>query len=93
MAINISTIRIKAEPEKVWDALTKPELVRKWQYGSKLITDWVVGNKNTFHRNYDRFSNRPVSYSTSSYSHKDNLKVEDFKQNFILVKIFNKNLQ
>lgn len=48
MAVNISTIRIKAEPQKVWDALTKPELVKKWQYGSDLITDWIVGKEIKF---------------------------------------------
>jgi uncharacterized protein YndB with AHSA1/START domain len=48
MAINISTIRIKSDPEKIWGALTKPELVKKWQYGSNLITDWVVGNEIKF---------------------------------------------
>jgi len=53
MAINISTIRIKAEPEKVWDALTKPELVKKWQYGSNLITDWVVGNEIKFETEWE----------------------------------------
>ena len=53
MAINISTIRIKAEPEKVWDALTKPESVKKWQYGSKLITDWVVGNEIKFETEWE----------------------------------------
>ena len=53
MAINISIIRIKAEPEKVWDALTKPELVKKWQYGSNLITDWVVGNEIKFETEWE----------------------------------------
>ncbi len=44
MAINISTIFIQAPVQKVWDALTKPELVKQWQYGSDLIIDWKVGN-------------------------------------------------
>ena len=44
MAINISTIFIQAPVQKVWDALTKPELVKKWQYGSDLITEWKVGS-------------------------------------------------
>ncbi len=44
MATNISTINIKASAKKVWDALTKPELVKQWQYGSDLITDWKVGS-------------------------------------------------
>ena len=44
MATNISTIHIKASPEKVWDTITKPELVKLWQYGSDLITDGKVGD-------------------------------------------------
>ena len=44
MATNISTIYIKASPEKVWDTITKPELVKLWQYGSDLITDGKVGD-------------------------------------------------
>ncbi len=43
MALNISTIYINASAQRVWDALTKPELVKKWQYGSDLITEWKVG--------------------------------------------------
>lgn len=44
MPINISTIHINASPEKVWDALTKPELVKQWQYGSDLITSGEAGD-------------------------------------------------
>ncbi|MEP7254934.1 MAG: SRPBCC family protein [Ferruginibacter sp.] len=44
MPTNISTLVIKASIEKVWDTLTKPELVKQWQYGSDLITDWKVGS-------------------------------------------------
>lgn len=53
MATNISTIRIKAEPQKIWDALTKPELVKKWQYGSDLITDWAIGNDIRFESEWE----------------------------------------
>lgn len=42
MATNISTIRVDATKEKVWDSLTKPALVKRWQYGSELITNWKV---------------------------------------------------
>lgn len=48
MAINISKLTISASPEKVWDAITNPEIVKKWQYGSDLITDWKVGGKISF---------------------------------------------
>lgn len=48
MAINISTIKITASPQKVWEALTQPEQVKLWQYGSELITDWKAGNEIRF---------------------------------------------
>ena len=48
MATNISTIKIKASAEKLWDVLTKPELVKQWQYGSDLVTDWKVGSSIRF---------------------------------------------
>jgi uncharacterized protein YndB with AHSA1/START domain len=32
----------------VWEVITKPELVKQWQYGD-LITDWQVGSDIRFH--------------------------------------------
>lgn len=48
MATNISKITINATKQKVWDVLTKPELVKQWQYGSDLITTWTLGDKIEF---------------------------------------------
>jgi uncharacterized protein YndB with AHSA1/START domain len=48
MAINISTIQLNATIEKVWDALTNPVLVKQWQFGSDLITDWKEGSEIKF---------------------------------------------
>ena len=48
MVINISTITINATKQRLWDALTKPELVKLWQYGSDLATTWQVGSKIEF---------------------------------------------
>ena len=42
MPTNISTVKIKAPLQKVWDILTKPEFVKQWQYGSELLTEWKV---------------------------------------------------
>ncbi|MEO8112093.1 MAG: SRPBCC domain-containing protein [Ginsengibacter sp.] len=53
MAINISTIIINAPIEKVWDALTKPALVKQWQYGSDLITIWETGSDIKFRAEWD----------------------------------------
>jgi uncharacterized protein YndB with AHSA1/START domain len=43
MAKNISRLTINATAEKVWETLTKPGLVKLWQFGSDLITSWRVG--------------------------------------------------
>jgi uncharacterized protein YndB with AHSA1/START domain len=43
MAVNISLIKLNAPAQKVWDALTQPALVKQWQYGSVLTTDWKIG--------------------------------------------------
>jgi uncharacterized protein YndB with AHSA1/START domain len=48
MITSKSTILINATKQIVWDALTKPELVKKWQYGSDLLTDWKVGSEIRF---------------------------------------------
>lgn len=44
MATNISTLSLHASIEKVWDALTQPEQVKRWQYGSDLLTTWETGS-------------------------------------------------
>jgi len=48
MIRNISSITINASPQKVWDTITLPELVKLWQYGSSLQTNWEVGSKIKF---------------------------------------------
>ena len=53
MARNISTILLDAPVPKVWDTLTKPQLVKLWQYGSELITDWNVGSDIRFRTEWD----------------------------------------
>jgi uncharacterized protein YndB with AHSA1/START domain len=48
MAKNISKVIINASSNRVWNALVKPELVKQWQYGGNLLTDWKVGNEIRF---------------------------------------------
>lgn len=38
-----SSVIINAPIEKVWDALTKPELVKQYFFGTNLVTTWEVG--------------------------------------------------
>lgn len=48
MVTNISWVTINAPVRDVWVALTTPVLVREWQYGSELITDWSIGGEIRF---------------------------------------------
>jgi len=42
------SINIKAEPSKVWDALTNPEKTRKYFFHCAVFSDWKVGSPITF---------------------------------------------
>ena len=53
MATNISTIRLDTTKSKVWDTLTKPELVKLWQYGSDLQTSWEIGTTIKFRTEWE----------------------------------------
>jgi uncharacterized protein YndB with AHSA1/START domain len=48
MAIHTASITSTASAQKVFNALTQPELVKLWQYGKQLTTDWQVGGKIRF---------------------------------------------
>lgn len=48
MATNISTIKLNASLDKVWLALTSPQKVKLWQFGSDLITTWEIGSSIEF---------------------------------------------
>jgi len=39
------SITIKADADKVWDALTNPEMTKQYMFGCKAITDWKVGSE------------------------------------------------
>jgi len=46
------TIDINAEPSKVWNALTNPEIIKKYLFGTETITDWKVGSEIIFQGEY-----------------------------------------
>jgi uncharacterized protein YndB with AHSA1/START domain len=48
-----STVKILAPAKKVWLALTVPELVKQWQYGSDLLTTWEVGTPVVFRNEWN----------------------------------------
>jgi uncharacterized protein YndB with AHSA1/START domain len=37
-------IVIKASPAKVWEALTKPELIKQYLFGTEAVSDWRAGS-------------------------------------------------
>jgi uncharacterized protein YndB with AHSA1/START domain len=50
VAGHIATARceIEAPPEKVWRALTDPELIKKYMFGSEVNSDWKPGSPITW---------------------------------------------
>jgi uncharacterized protein YndB with AHSA1/START domain len=43
-----ATITINASTSKVWDALTKPEIIKQYLFGTQVTTDWQVGSPITY---------------------------------------------
>ena len=39
-----ATTEIDASPEEVWTALTDPEQIEKYMFGSRVVTDWQPGS-------------------------------------------------
>jgi uncharacterized protein YndB with AHSA1/START domain len=37
-------VTVRAPVSKVWDALTKPDLIQKYMFGAKVESDWKVGS-------------------------------------------------
>ena len=42
------SVHIHAPIEAVWEALTKPEIIKKYFFGTNTITDWVPGHMIVF---------------------------------------------
>ena len=43
-----STVTIRADAAKVWDALTNPKLIKQYLYGTDAISDWKEGSSITY---------------------------------------------
>ena len=48
MATHTADIKINASTQKVFAALTKPELIKLWQYDRVLTTQWTTGSEIKF---------------------------------------------
>ena len=51
-----ANITINAPTQKVFEALTEPELIKLWQFGKELITDWEVGSEIKFRVDFEEKS-------------------------------------
>jgi uncharacterized protein YndB with AHSA1/START domain len=55
MRDHVATARavIQAPPSKVWQALTDPDLIQRYMFGSRVETDWQPGSPITWKGEYD----------------------------------------
>lgn len=90
--IQYSTI-VQASPEKVWEALTNPDIVKQYFFGSHMVTSWNVGDPILFQGEWEGQSyqdkgevleydhNKRLAYSyLSNWSNK-----EDKPENYLWV--------
>jgi len=47
------SIEISSSAEKVWNALTNPEKIKVYLFGTETITDWKIGSTIIFQGEYD----------------------------------------
>lgn len=48
MKKHVYQILIRTSPERLWEALTDPEMTHQFLYQSRVISDWTVGNEVKF---------------------------------------------
>jgi uncharacterized protein YndB with AHSA1/START domain len=55
MADHVATaeIAIDASPSKVWAALTDPDQIKEYMFGSQVVTDWKQGSPITWKGTYE----------------------------------------
>ena len=47
------SIEINAPVSKVWHALTTPEIIKEYLFGTETVTDWKVGSEIVFQGEYE----------------------------------------
>jgi len=47
------SIIVNANNDKVWKALTNPEIIKEYLYGTETLTDWKVGSEIIFQGEYN----------------------------------------
>ena len=47
-AVAKATTTVNAPASKVWDAITKPDQIKQYMFGTQVTTDWKVGSPITY---------------------------------------------
>lgn len=51
--IATASIRVEATPDEVWEALTDPDRIKEYYFGTTVTTDWAVGSPITWAGEYE----------------------------------------
>lgn len=95
LTINTS-IEIKSDKSTIWDALTNPEKIKIYLFGTETITDWKEGNSIVFQGEYQgkSYRDRGVIIRNKQneelqYSYWTGFSgLEDIPENYALVTFF-----
>jgi uncharacterized protein YndB with AHSA1/START domain len=71
-----ATVTIDAPTSRVWDALTQPDLIKQYLFGTDVTTDWQVGSPITYQGTWE------------GKAYKDKGKVLQVKPGSLLVSTF-----
>ena len=52
----IRGIKINTTPEKIWEALTSPKIIKKYLYVAEAVSDWKVGSKIEYKGEFDGYA-------------------------------------
>jgi uncharacterized protein YndB with AHSA1/START domain len=51
--VAVAETEINASTDEVWDALTDPEKIKEYMFGSEVVTDWTQGGSIVWKGEYD----------------------------------------
>ena len=87
------TVKVNTDVSKVWNALTNPKMIKKYLFGTKVITDWKVGSEIIFQGSWEgrKFRDRGTIEKFEieklfQYTYWSSLSgLEDKKENYSLI--------
>ena len=75
------TIVINAKPAEVWEALTNPELTKKYMFNCEVISTWAIGSPIVWKGNYQGYETGENGIILNCEKEKQ-LKYSSFDPNF-----------